>query len=86
MAASNQSANPGAFTKGGSPFGQGQSGSSNRGFASMDPERQRQVATGEPVKAAHIGGNPRAFTTVEARDAARKGGTRSGGGGATGGR
>jgi len=46
---------------------------STRGFASMDPERQRQIAR-EGGKAAHIKGTAHEFTTDEARNAGRKGG------------
>ena len=47
--------------------GQG-SGTSNRGFASMDPERQRQIAS-EGGKAAHEKGTAHEFTSEEARRA-----------------
>jgi uncharacterized protein len=46
---------------------------STRGFASMDPERQRQIAR-EGGKAAHVKGTAHEFTTEEARNAGRKGG------------
>jgi hypothetical protein len=46
-------------------------GSSNRGFASMDPERQRQIAS-QGGKAAHQSGNAHEFTSEEARAAGRK--------------
>jgi uncharacterized protein len=49
----------------------GQRGSSNRGFASMDPERQRQIAS-QGGKAAHQSGNAHEFTSEEAREAGRK--------------
>ena len=49
------------------------SGKSNRGFASMDPERQRQIAS-EGGKAAHEKGTAHEFTSEEAREAGRKGG------------
>ncbi len=48
---------------------------SARGFASMDPERQRQIAR-EGGKAAHIKGTAHEFTSDEARNAGRKGGER----------
>ncbi len=48
-------------------------GKSNRGFASMDPERQRQIAS-EGGKAAHEKGTAHEFTSEEAREAGRKGG------------
>jgi general stress protein YciG len=51
----------------------------NRGFASMDPERQREIAS-EGGRAAHESGNAHEFTSEEAREAGRKGGqARSGG-------
>jgi hypothetical protein len=63
MASSNQgnkqSGNPGA--------GQG-SGTKNRGFASMDPARQREIAS-EGGKAAHQKGTAHEFTSDEARRA-----------------
>ena len=46
---------------------------STRGFASMDPERQRQIAR-EGGKAAHVKGTAHEFTSEEARNAGRKGG------------
>ncbi|WBY00408.1 KGG domain-containing protein [Ramlibacter tataouinensis] len=48
-------------------------GKSNRGFASMDPDRQRQIAS-EGGKAAHEKGTAHEFTSEEAREAGRKGG------------
>ena len=45
-----------------------QSGTSNRGFASMDPERQREIAS-EGGKAAHEKGTAHEFTSEEARRA-----------------
>lgn len=47
--------------------------SSRRGFASMDPERQRQIAS-RGGKAAHASGNAHQFNATEAREAGRKGG------------
>ena len=44
-----------------------------RGFASMDQERQRQIAS-KGGKAAHIKGRAHEFTPEQARDAGRKGG------------
>lgn len=44
-----------------------------RGFASMDPRRQREIAS-EGGKAAHQSGNAHEFTSEEAREAGRKGG------------
>jgi general stress protein YciG len=49
------------------------SGTSNRGFASMDPEMQRAIAS-KGGKAAHQSGNAHRFTSEEAREAGRKGG------------
>ena len=46
---------------------------SRRGFASMDPERQRQIAS-RGGKAAHASGNAHQFNALEAREAGRKGG------------
>jgi general stress protein YciG len=47
--------------------------SANRGFASMDPKRQREIAS-EGGKAAHEKGTAHEFTSEEARAAGRKGG------------
>jgi general stress protein YciG len=52
---------------------QGKKGSSNRGFASMDPQRQREIAS-EGGRAAHEKGTAHEFTSEEAREAGRKGG------------
>lgn len=52
---------------------QGSNSKSNRGFASMDPDRQRQIAS-EGGKAAHEKGTAHEFTSEEAREAGRKGG------------
>ena len=54
-------------------------GSSGRGFASMDKERVREIAS-EGGRAAHASGNAHEFTSEEAREAGRKGGQASGGG------
>lgn len=51
----------------------GRKGSSNRGFASMDPQRQREIAS-EGGRAAHEKGTAHEFTSEEAREAGRKGG------------
>lgn len=48
-------------------------GTSNRGFASMDAERQREIAS-KGGKAAHKLGTAHQFTPDEARVAGRKGG------------
>jgi uncharacterized protein len=44
-----------------------------RGFALMDPSKQREIAS-KGGKAAHAQGRAHQFTPVEARDAGRKGG------------
>lgn len=44
-----------------------------RGFASMDPERQREIAR-QGGRAAHRSGNAHQFDSEEAREAGRKGG------------
>jgi general stress protein YciG len=49
------------------------SSTSNRGFASMDREKQREIAS-KGGKAAHQKGTAHEFTTDEARNAGRKGG------------
>ena len=50
---------------------QGGQGSSSRGFASMDPQRQREIAA-EGGRAAHASGNAHEFTSQEAREAGSK--------------
>jgi uncharacterized protein len=67
MASSKQGAHP-----------SGKSGKSERGFAAMDPARQRAIAS-EGGKAAHLSGNAHEFSSEEAREAGRKGGQASGG-------
>ncbi len=57
-----------ASNKQGNKEGSKQSGTSNRGFASMDPERQREIAS-EGGKAAHEKGTAHEFTSEEARRA-----------------
>jgi general stress protein YciG len=47
--------------------------SSNRGFAVMDMEKQREIAS-KGGRAAHERGSAHEFTTEEAREAGRKGG------------
>lgn len=54
---------------------QTESGTRNRGFASMDAERQREIAR-KGGKAAHEKGTAHEFTPDEARAAGRKGGER----------
>ena len=62
MASNNQGGNNGNQ-------GNKQSGdTSNRGFASMDPQRQREIAS-EGGRAAHASGNAHEFTSEEARRA-----------------
>lgn len=46
---------------------------SKRGFASMDAQKQREIAS-KGGKAAHQKGTAHEFTTEEAREAGRKGG------------
>jgi uncharacterized protein len=46
---------------------------STRGFAAMDPEKQRAIAS-KGGKAAHAKGTAHRFTTAEASEAGRKGG------------
>lgn len=53
---------------------------SKRGFASMDPEEQRKIAS-EGGKAAHQSGNAHEWDSEEARKAGEKGGRNSHGGG-----
>src|SRR3712207_3187808 len=60
MASNNQGGNQGGNT-------------SNRGFASMDPQKQREIAS-QGGKAAHESGNAHEFTSEEAREAGSKGG------------
>ncbi len=50
---------------------------SSRGFAAMDPQRQRDIAS-EGGRAAHEQGKAHKFTPEEAREAGRKGGMASG--------
>jgi uncharacterized protein len=49
------------------------SGTSNRGFASMDRSRQREIAS-KGGRAAHQKGTAHEWTAEEAREAGRKGG------------
>ena len=51
----------------------GQKTTSKRGFASMDPQRQKEIAS-LGGKAAHASGKAHEFNTAEAREAGRKGG------------
>lgn len=50
-----------------------QSKGRGRGFASMDPAKQREIAS-KGGKAAHQKGTAHEFTSEEAREAGRKGG------------
>lgn len=50
--------------------GSSQSGSSSRGFASMDPQKQREIAS-QGGRAAHASGNAHEFNSEEAREAGR---------------
>ncbi|HEY4000334.1 MAG TPA: KGG domain-containing protein [Candidatus Xenobia bacterium] len=54
-------------------------GSDNRGFASMDDDKQREIAS-KGGKAAHEKGTAHEFTPEEAREAGSKGGHASQGG------
>ncbi len=58
----------------------GRGGTSRRGFASMDPEKQREIAR-KGGRASHEKGTAHEFTPEEAREAGRKGGRSSHGGG-----
>jgi hypothetical protein len=49
------------------------SNTSKRGFASMDQDKQREIAS-KGGKAAHEKGTAHEFTSEEAREAGRKGG------------
>lgn len=72
MASSNQGGNQGGSQGGnkqsGSQGGKQSGDTSNRGFASMDPERQREIAA-EGGRAAHASGAAHEFTSEEARKA-----------------
>lgn len=48
-------------------------GKSNRGFAAMDPSKQREIAS-KGGRAAHAKGTAHEFSSDEAREAGRKGG------------
>ena len=48
-------------------------GKEGRGFAGMDPEKQREIAS-KGGRAAHAKGTAHEFTSDEAREAGRKGG------------
>jgi len=53
--------------------GSNQNQSGGRGFASMDEEKQREIAS-QGGRAAHERGTAHEFTSEEAREAGRKGG------------
>jgi general stress protein YciG len=53
---------------------------SNRGFASMDEDKQKEIAS-KGGKAAHEKGTAHEFDSKEAREAGKKGGENSHGGG-----
>jgi len=57
----------------------GGQGNSERGFAGMNPEKQREIAK-EGGKASHEKGTGHEFTSEEAREAGKKGGEASRGG------
>ncbi|NML60966.1 stress-induced protein [Massilia sp. RP-1-19] len=50
--------------------GNKQSDTSKRGFASMDPDKQRAIAS-QGGRAAHASGNAHEFTSQEAREAGK---------------
>lgn len=76
MASNNRGGNQGGNNQGGNNGG--------RGFASMNPEQQREIAS-KGGRAAHQSGNAHEFSSEEAREAGRKGGQASQGGGNRGG-
>ena len=82
MASSNQGNRGGSHGSNQGSKDGGQSGNtggkSARGFAAMDPDRQREIAS-EGGKAAHQSGNAHEFSSEEAREVGRKGGKASGG-------
>jgi general stress protein YciG len=57
----------------GNQGGRGGNQDEGRGFAGMDEEKRRQLAS-EGGKAAHESGNAHEFDSEEAREAGRKGG------------
>ena len=68
MAPSGDNKQQGSKTAGGSGGGNKQSDTSKRGFASMDPAQQREIAS-EGGRAAHEKGTAHEFTSEEARRA-----------------
>jgi hypothetical protein len=68
---SKQNSNQGGNKQSGNQGGGKQGGdTSNRGFASMDPNKQREIAS-EGGRAAHAAGTAHEFTSQEAREAGR---------------
>jgi general stress protein YciG len=65
--------------KGGNGNGNGNEIKERRGFASMSPEKQREIAS-KGGRAAHQKGTAHEWTSEEARSAGRKGGQISRGG------
>lgn len=59
--------------RGGNQGGNQGGNNSKRGFASMDPEQQKEIAS-KGGKASHESGNAHEFDSEEAREAGRKGG------------
>jgi len=57
----------------GSNRGSSHGKTSNRGFASMDQQKQREIAS-MGGRAAHLSGRAHEFNSAEAREAGRKGG------------
>lgn len=57
-------------SQGGKGGSQQSSDTSNRGFASMDPNKQREIAS-EGGRAAHAAGTAHEFTSEEAREAGK---------------
>jgi hypothetical protein len=88
----NQGGNKGNQGNQGNQGGKGgnqQSDTSNRGFASMDPDKQREIAA-EGGRASHAAGTAHEFTSEEARKAGSQshkndGNQQSGSGGGSGG-
>lgn len=61
-----------------------EAGAASRGFAAMEADKQREIAS-KGGKAAHESGHAHEFTPEEAREAGRKGGLASQAGGKKGG-
>jgi hypothetical protein len=68
MASSNQGGSKGSSSSQSTAQGSKQSDTSKRGFASMDPAQQREIAS-EGGRAAHEKGTAHEFTSEEARRA-----------------